>query len=243
MRPGLFRIINKATSLLPYKLYRQALCQGVPAAIEHRAIIRTLEFSSCVDVGANIGQFSLLIRNEHPDSNIIAFEPLGGPAETYRNLFVGDPQVVLHQVALGLKAKTANMHVSQTIDSSSLLPISTLQEKQYPNTKETGREAVIVAPMTEYISPVQLQNPTLLKIDVQGFELEVLKSAQALLPYFKWIYVEASFLPFYEGQALAHEVITYLQARKFKLNGLYNPSFDEQGLALQGDFLFENIGF
>ena len=226
--------------LLGGKPVSAMLRYGVAAAIEHKAVIASLDISTCVDVGANVGQFSLLIRNEHPKANIIAFEPLAGPAKTYQKLFADDPQVEFHQVAIGPTSETVDMHVSQSIDSSSLLPISNLQEEQFPGTKEAGHERVTVGPMTDFISPDHIRKPALLKIDVQGFELEVLKSAETLLRNFKWVYVEASFLTLYEGQALADEVIAHLQARNFRLKGLYSPSYDKHGQAVQADFLFEN---
>jgi len=42
----------------------------------------------------------------------------------------------------------------------------------------------------------------------------------------------------YEGQALAHEVIEYLSQHGFKLAGVYNMSYDKEGIAIQADFLF-----
>ncbi len=42
----------------------------------------------------------------------------------------------------------------------------------------------------------------------------------------------------YEGQALADEVIAYLRAHGFRLQGTYNLSYDRKGRAIQGDFLF-----
>jgi hypothetical protein len=43
----------------------------------------------------------------------------------------------------------------------------------------------------------------------------------------------------YKGQALAHEVISFLEDFGFTLSGIYNLSYDKNGLAIQGDFLFE----
>ena len=78
----------------------------------------------------------------------------------------------------------------------------------------------------------------LLKIDVQGFEMEVLKGCNSMLDYFSWVYVECSFIELYEGQALANEVIDYLHTHGFKLAGIYNMSYDRSGIAIQADFLF-----
>jgi hypothetical protein len=46
----------------------------------------------------------------------------------------------------------------------------------------------------------------------------------------------------YEGQALADEVIAYLQEHDFRLQGIYNMSYDTKGRAIQGDFLFLQKG-
>jgi len=40
----------------------------------------------------------------------------------------------------------------------------------------------------------------------------------------------------YEGQALAHEVIEYLSQHGFRLAGVYNMSYDKEGIAIQADF-------
>jgi len=42
----------------------------------------------------------------------------------------------------------------------------------------------------------------------------------------------------YEGQALVHEVIEYLSQHGFRLAGVYNMTYDKEGIAIQADFLF-----
>ncbi len=43
---------------------------------------------------------------------------------------------------------------------------------------------------------------------------------------------------FIKGQALAHEIIDFLGKRQFLLRGVYNMTYDHEGQAVQGDFLF-----
>ena len=83
-----------------------------------------------------------------------------------------------------------------------------------------------------------IQRPAFLKIDVQGYELEVLKGSCDVLDCIDLVYVECSFIELYAGQALAHHVIEWLLPYGFSLSAIYNLSTDRQGQAVQADFLF-----
>src|SRR5581483_7416923 len=231
--------LQKLAAIAVRSSYRSAfLRHGVAPAIEHEAVLGGLGFDFAADVGANRGQFSLVCRRLRPQARIVAFEPLPGPAAVYRALFAGDPRVRLHACALAPQRGEMTMHVSGREDSSSLLPISALQSENFPGTESVGICRVPVGPMSDYLGADELGKRNLLKIDVQGFELEVLKSAEALLPRFRWIYAECSFVPLYEGQALADEVIQWLKTRRFDLIGRFNPSRGRDGTPLQADLLF-----
>jgi len=232
--------LRKLAAIAVRSSYRSAfLRQGVAPAIEHEAVLGTLDFDFVADVGANRGQFSLVCRRLRPGARIVAFEPLAGPAAAYRALFGGDPGVRLHACALAPQRGEMTMHISGREDSSSLLPISTLQSENFPGTESVGSASVPVGPLSDFVGEADLGERNLLKIDVQGFELEVLKSAGALLPRFDWIYAECSFVPLYEGQALAEEVTAFLAGQGFGLRGRFNQACGKDGGLLQADLLFE----
>ena len=233
---------TKLLSLLKSGVYRRGLRHGVGAAIEHEAVVVRLNPAFVIDVGANVGQFSLLVRKAVPAARIVAFEPLRKPAARYRALFAGDVQVVLHACALGRETAELDMHVSAREDSSSLLPISSVQAAEFPGTQEVGTEKVKAAPMTALLSAADLPPRTLLKIDVQGYELEVLQSAEPLLPHMDWIYLEASFVALYEGQPLADDIIAYLAGQGFQVVEKGNLSYGAGGALVQADYLFRNAG-
>ncbi|HYS46293.1 MAG TPA: FkbM family methyltransferase [Rhizomicrobium sp.] len=234
--------LRKLLAIIMHRSYRRAfLRHRVAPAIDHAAVLRRLPFDFVADVGANRGQFSLVCRQLRPSAAIIAFEPLAEPAQIYRALFAGDPRVRLHECALARERGEMTMHLSARDDSSSLLPISEAQTANFPGTGAVGVRSVAVGPLSDFVQPSELGSNNLLKIDVQGFELEVLKSAESLLPQFDWIYAECSFVPLYEGQALAPEVIAFLGARDFRLSGRFNPFYGKEGAMLQADLLFENI--
>jgi FkbM family methyltransferase len=231
------RRISKLSQLLSHPQYRRGLGLGVAAGIEHEAVLRTLRCRTVVDVGANIGQFSLATRVCIPGARILAFEPLGKPAEKFERLFQEDDQVALHRAGIAPRRERTRMHVSARIDSSSLLPSTETQTAVFPGTAQTGTEEVEVGPLSAFIKPADLVGPCLLKLDVQGFELKALQGCSDLLSMFEYVYVEASFVELYEGQALADEVLMFLRDFGFALHGVHNMIYDRAGHAVQGDML------
>jgi FkbM family methyltransferase len=233
-----FARIHKLTRILACKPYRRALRRGVAASTQHESVLRSLDCRTIVDIGANRGQFALAAHISIPNANIISFEPLVQAAQKFRGLFNGNRKVRLHQLAIGPERCTADIHVSGKDDSSSLLPITELQDELYPGTAEAGVEKVRVERLAGVLSAEEIIAPALLKVDVQGYELEALKGCLDLLPYFAYVFVECSFVEFYRGQAFADEVIAFLRDRGFVLAGIYNLLHDKSGRAVQGDFLF-----
>lgn len=236
----MLRKIIKAFILFGRSANRRALLQyWVGASIEHDALLRSQRFDVVVDVGANKGQFSLATRYFQPEAKIYAFEPLSRAASLYREIFSADQNVKLHQYAVGPTRASTKIQLSAHDDSSSLLTISDLQSTVFPGTHAVGTQDVEVAPLTDFIGKDDLKGVALLKLDVQGYELEALKSAESILPLFQVIYAEASFVPFYEGQVLADGLIAYLQQKGFVLVSIMNPYFDPKtGFTMQADLVF-----
>ena len=226
------RVLTKpgpASALLRYR---------IAASIEHQRALAGLDCQTVVDIGANRGQFSLMARYLFPRATIVAFEPLPGPADTFRRVFAQDMNVTLHEVAISSESGQHVMHVSAREDSSSLLPIGSAQSRIFPGTQESGVTVVTTKRLRDAIPSPDWSKPALLKLDVQGFELEALRGCEELLGQFAWIYCECSFLPLYEGQALADEVIAWLRMYHFRLTGVYNMTYDRSGTAVQADCLF-----
>ena len=220
-------------------IWLKALRLGVAPSLEHKPIINNLLPDTVVDIGANRGQFTLLVSGLLDATKIYAFEPLAGPSARFLKLFAGNDNVVLVNSAIGPeRIGSFEMNVSNHDDSSSILPITELQVETYPGTQKVSSEKIQIAPLDQHITIGELKGNTLLKIDVQGYELKVLQGCESLLSKFDWIYCECSFLELYKNQALAHEVITWLNKRGFNLTGVYNVSYSANGMAIQGDLFF-----
>lgn len=219
-------------------LYFKALfVYHVLPAVEHEHLFRRKTWGTIFDIGANRGQFSV-VSVFGSDAKIVAFEPLVAPAKQFRRLLGSERRVELHQCALGAASGQAMMNVSARDDSSSLLPITNTQVSLYANTQCVGAERVVVECLSSFFS-AETRGPVLLKIDVQGYEYDVLNASSDVLQRVSAIYCECSFIELYEGQRLASEVISLLRDNGFALAGVYNCSYDRQGRAVQADLYFD----
>ena len=235
MREAL-RKLRKGTALLMDGRFRPGMVRGVAAAIEHEAALKPYDFRTVVDIGANRGQFTLLIAGLFPGAEIVAFEPLIEPFKRLVEVTANRPHVQTFNLAIGPARASVAMNVARRDDSSSLLPIGDLQQRIFPNTGLDRREEVQVAPLMDYLDPAEILHPALLKIDVQGYELKVIEGSRNLLGQFDVLYVEASFLELYEGQPLASDVIDVLKAAGFRLAAIHNLAKEADGRAVQADF-------
>lgn len=215
----------------------KALLNRVAPSIEHREILQTLEPECLLDVGANRGQFSLMTRLVHSTIPIHAFEPLPSEGAVYQNIFKSHPKITLHSIALGEKEGTAEIHVSHRADSSSLLPIGELQSKLFPSTYEVGMVQVRVGVLDKMPEIWRSYRRCLLKLDVQGFELAVLRGSREALKHCAYVYAECSDVPLYTGQALYPEVAGFLKGEGFLPTRRANEQIVD-GRLIQADYLF-----
>jgi FkbM family methyltransferase len=223
--------------ILNPKLF-SALVKGSAAATEHISVLEGCNFDFIVDVGANRGQFALIARKIFPKAKILSFEPLEEPAKIFKQIFADDPNILLYPYAIGREKMTSTIHITKQDHSSSLLPITKTQSTMFPDSIEKDTRRVNVLPLTIALGDTPIPSASLLKIDVQGFELEVLIGCEDILGKFSHLLVECSFIELYAGQALAHQVISWLEDREFFLSGISDMYYDRDGKAVYGDFFF-----
>lgn len=233
------RKLMKAVRLVRTPRFRQALFKGVAATIEHEKIMSSLSPETVLDVGANKGQFSLLALELFPKRIIHAFEPLARPRAKMKAIIGDSASMHIHDVALGEIASSQTMHVTAKDDSSSLRSITELQSKLFTGTHEVGEQQVKVLPLTSCLREEELVPPVLMKLDVQGYELEALKGSAPYLKHISWIYAECSFTELYNGQALFDKVAEFLRGYGFLTRSIHNVVYGPEGIALQADILFE----
>lgn len=125
--------------------------------------------------------------------------------------------------------------------SSSLLPMMTdLHLRIAPQSAYADEETVPMAPLPSTVATFLTGDERILaKLDVQGFELGVLRGAREILPIVRVIEVEMSTRPLYEGQPLWDEVVLFVAERGFHLSIAHGLIIDaDTGHLLQLDGVF-----
>ena len=203
-------------------------------------LLRSLGITLVLDVGASVGGYAAQLRRLGYGSRIISFEPLGNGFAALERAAAGDPVWECRRQALGSSNGTAEINVAANAVSSSLLQINDRALRSAPQAENVGTEHVQVTRL-DSIWPelVRDGDRVWLKLDVQGFELQVLKGAEASLPSISCIQAELSFVPLYHGSPTFLELIEYLDARGFRLAGLEEGHDDVRtGEMLQADGIF-----
>ena len=202
------------------------------------SLLKSLEVDGIIDVGANRGQFTLACRITKPKIPVVAFEPIPHEAHTFRKIHGQASNVTLIESALGEVTDVAILHLSKSADSSSLLPIGRRQTEYFRDTAEVGTIKVSVQRLDDLSVHWRGRSSQLLKLDVQGYELNVLRGAAQTLGSCKYVYAECSEVELYEGQALKQEVSDFLKSNGFVEKGMFNPEYQQSEL-IQADYLFQ----
>jgi FkbM family methyltransferase len=177
--------------------------QGAATALRH-AKARGFLPGSVIDVGASNGQWTRECRAVFPEAQYLLIDPLDANKPALAAIAREETRVSVWSGAVG--AVPGNLVLHCHGDQSSFFP-----SKDFLGTEKQ----VEVRTLDSFLTTAKLPSPLLIKADVQGYELEVLKGAKRCLENTELLLLELSFRRYYEGGALAHEVVSFLGERDF----------------------------
>jgi FkbM family methyltransferase len=192
------------------------------------------------DVGASVGTWALLAKAIIPEATIEAFEPLPAHCLEFEKNLRTVEGVRLHTLALGAERASKILRVTDFSDASSMLSIAAAGCSQF-GANEVSRVQVEMQRLDDYRGQQGLPFPDLMKLDVQGYEVEVLKGASECLSHVKAVVVEVSFSEYYEEQCSFHELVAHLAKFRLFLAALGDHTPTGKVLA-QADALFLRTG-
>ena len=218
-------------------------CRYLPALhaqARRRKQLQTFGIDLVLDVGANRGQTGLELRSLGYTGEIVSFEPLTDVFNVLSQVAQQDGAWRAFNVALGSADMPSTINISANSVASSLLDTLPAKLIVAPDARYIDRQQIEVRTLDSLFDSLALQAHNIyLKIDTQGFELEVLAGAARSLPRIGTLQLEMALTPLYRDGPLFHQVIEYLAARDYELVSL-EPVFVDgmTGRVLQMDGVF-----
>lgn len=205
------------------------------------SLLRLVKPVAVLDVGANVGQFALMVRKLGYSGTIVSFEAIPEVHAALVEATAKDSHWVAAPCgALGASRGEVDIHVSKNTVSSSLLPMAATHVEAAPDSIYVAKQSIRLERLDE-LAPTLLpeDGPLYLKIDTQGYEREVLKGATGLLNRLAAIQVEMSLVPLYDGAPTFIEMTTFIEGLGYEMFSLV-PGFRnvQNGRLLQVDGFF-----
>ncbi|MDQ3046991.1 MAG: FkbM family methyltransferase [Bacteroidota bacterium] len=198
----------------------------------------TSESPVIIDGGANKGTMTELFLSMYPKSKIYAFEPHPALAGRLQEKFGAVKNVDVHPVAIGAENATMKFNILNYENSSSLLKPSATNFKYHQDKMNTSQEVdVQVKRLDQVITEKEVD---IMKLDLQGYELEALKGCEGFIRKVKVITTEIEFVPLYNDQPLFGDIDVYLRSKGFYLLNLYELYTQKDGQLTAGDAVYLN---
>lgn len=186
------------------------------------------EIRVVLDVGANTGEWAATVAKCLPSAQVHCFEPQPACQQALLSLSKQNPRIQVHTMALGTQNGRLAMNANRFSPSSSLLRMTQRHVDLWPATADTDEIEVLVRCLDNETS--SLGTGMFLKIDVQGYELQVLQGAIDTLARTTLIVAEVLFESLYENQTGVAALIAYLDTQGFRLAEVlhqHRPNGDE----------------
>jgi FkbM family methyltransferase len=200
--------------------------------------IKAFNAKTVLDIGANIGQFAEQARDYYPTSNIYSFEPITFCFDQLKMKFADDAKLKVYNVALGDKEEISEIYLNDYSASSSILEMLDLHKEVLPVTANFKKNKISIKRLESYSDEIFIEHPLLIKLDVQGFEKNVIEGGEFFFDNADIIIIEITFVPLYKNQPLFDEIYSILRNKGFEFRG-YLPVLNSlDGTILQGDGIF-----
>jgi FkbM family methyltransferase len=205
--------------------------------------LKNYQVQTVIDIGANEGQFITKTLPVFPNATIHCFEPLQDVYGKLKKNFEKTPNVITHNFGLGEANEEKEIFNNEYSPSSSMLEMMSFHKENFDFAVKVEPKRIAIRRLDDFF-PADIAKPLLVKIDVQGYEMFVLKGGDKVVRQADIVIIETSFYPLYKGQPLFEEIYDYFVARGFQYAGnIEELSSPVDNRILQADAIFINKAF
>jgi FkbM family methyltransferase len=191
---------------------------------------RGLTIRAAIDGGAADGSWTRAFRHVYPDAEVLCIEPRASCADDLQRIAQELGHVRYAGLCIG--ASEGTVELNEHGDQTSMLENS-LGERF------GERRVCQVARLDDLVAATGFPYPDLIKLDLQGGELEALRGATQCLEHTQALLLEVSLFAFQKGAPLLHDVVAFCHDHGFHVydvSGLWHRPLD--GALAQGDLMF-----
>lgn len=221
---------KKAKSLL--KRFTGLTCYrrlpfGVDVLHDVKLKMEGYRFRTFLDVGANKGQSAGYIRASFPSATIHCIEPIKDTFDILQRN-AGQLNLSCHNIALG--ARNEEVEVEVDVQNRKSTRNSLVRENNVHNATTVKTETVQVTTLTDFCAANNIREIDFLKIDTEGYDLEVLKGATELLENnaVSFVQAEVSMNPHNTFHVDFGEVKRFLESYNYVLFGIYEQKQERE---------------
>jgi FkbM family methyltransferase len=197
-----------------------------------------LDIQTIIDIGSNEGQFIKDITRSLPGRKIIAFEPI---TSCYEKLILNTKKenIVAYNIGLSDTEGVSEINISNTTGSSSILKMKELHEVSYPDSYYVKKEQIRLERLDTVLADITLKKNILIKMDVQGYEKNVIRGGEKIFSQAAALIIESIFEPFYDDQWLFDDLHKYFTQNGFAFMGFADQANSKKsGIPLYADSIF-----
>lgn len=208
-----------------------------------RSLIEKCEINIVIDVGANTGQFARQLRSFY-FGEIHSFEPVTFVFEKLAEAASDDPKWHVYKLALGSRESTQAINISDETVFSSLLRANGYCIQRFGDRAQGASEEVVsirrLDNLLEKIAPDIEEKRIFLKLDTQGFDMEVFKGLGSKLKHVVVLQSEVSLISIYEGMPHWTESISIYEKAGLGVVGMF-PVTRDSGRIIEYDCLLVRV--
>ena len=205
------------------------LCQ-----LRVKTLLDRYQIDVVIDVGANEGQFASELRRMGYQGKIISFEPISSVFESLKKVASVDRDWDVYNLALGQENSQQTIYIAGDSAFSSLLKSNDWCEGEFGDESVGKREETVIVRRSSDVLAETIKNldrsRIYLKMDTQGYDLEVFKGLGAMSNKILALQSEVSVVPIYQGMPHLTASISFFEQAGFDIAGMYPVSTEKSGL-------------
>lgn len=197
-----------------------------------RRLFRSLRIDLVLDVGGNAGQFARLIRSRVGYRGpLVSFEPVPELAKRLRESARSDSYWTIVEAALGDSTRCAEFNVMKSSPLSSLLAPNHNETQRLHTHNEVARrisvDMLTLGDFFERYSQFSSFSNVYLKLDVQGYEQQIIEGSGASLQRVAALQAEMSVISIYEDIPNYKDVMRFIEDQGYVLSFIPAHNYEQ----------------